>query len=81
MATLQDELIAKGLAKEMPGRSRIDTNEDSNKLTPEQIKNWREVLCHSLGPYALIAPDEQIQQWRDKLQQDVYSWGKKNNIE
>ena len=38
------------------------------KLTPEQIENWRKVLCGMFGPYALIMTAEQIQLYRDKLQ-------------
>ncbi len=37
-------------------------------LTPEQIANWREVLCSMIGPYALIMPDADIQQYRDQMQ-------------
>ncbi len=38
------------------------------KLTPEQIKNWRTVLCGMIGPYALIMPDEKVQKIRDNMQ-------------
>jgi hypothetical protein len=41
---------------------------DSNKLTPEQIKNWRNVLLGMLGPYALLMPDEDVQKMRDNMQ-------------
>lgn len=37
-------------------------------LTPEQIENWRQVLCILIGPYALIMPDEMVQDVKDKLQ-------------
>ena len=37
-------------------------------LTPEQIKNWRKVLCVTLGPYALICSDEEIIKIHDSLQ-------------
>ena len=43
----------------------MDTN---NKLTDKQVENWRKVLCLVLGPYALIAPREQIQEIRDNMQ-------------
>lgn len=39
-----------------------------DKLTPKQIENWRKALCVAIGPYALIAPEEQIQNIRDRLQ-------------
>jgi hypothetical protein len=41
---------------------------NDEKLTPEQIENWRRVLCGMIGPYALMMPAEQIQLYRDKLQ-------------
>jgi hypothetical protein len=37
-------------------------------LTQEQIKNWRQVLFFSIGPYALLVPDEEIQALRYALQ-------------
>ncbi len=40
-------------------------------LTPEQIKNWRNVLCTMIGPYALLMSDEQVQRIRDTMQQQV----------
>jgi len=43
----------------------------SEKLTDEQIKNWREVLVGMIGPYALIMPREEIQAFRDKTQNAV----------
>jgi hypothetical protein len=38
-------------------------------MTPEQIKNFREALCFTLGPYALIMPDEQVIKIRDSMQE------------
>lgn len=43
----------------------------SDKLTPEQIKNWRSVLYGMFGPYALIMPENQINQFRDKYQKEA----------
>ena len=40
-------------------------------LTPEQIRNWRNVLSTQLGPYAFIMPVEQIEKFRDRLQGHV----------
>lgn len=37
-------------------------------MTAEQIKNWREVFCGMLGPYALIMPEEMVIKFRDKFQ-------------
>ena len=40
-------------------------------LTPEQIDNWRAVLCGMIGPYALIMPAEMVQVFKDKIQSQV----------
>ena len=40
----------------------------SGQLTPEQIKNWRRALIGTLGSYALIMPDADIQRLRDRFQ-------------
>lgn len=42
-----------------------------DKLTDEQIKNWRKFLSGLLGPYALIMPKEEIEKFRDKMQKKV----------
>jgi hypothetical protein len=47
-----------------------DNNEDA-KLTPEQIKNWRNILLGMIGPYALLMPDEEVQQIRDIMQANL----------
>lgn len=39
-----------------------------NKLTPEQIKNWRNVLFTMFGGMALILSDAEIQRYRDMMQ-------------
>lgn len=40
-------------------------------MTPEQIENWRAVLCGMIGPYALIMPVEMVQAIKDKIQSQV----------
>ena len=42
-----------------------------HKMTPEQIDNWRKALSMTLGPYALLMPEEQIQALRNKFQNEV----------
>jgi hypothetical protein len=42
---------------------------DNNKLSAEQIMNWRRVLSLSFGPYALIMPDHEVQSFRDSMQE------------
>lgn len=45
-------------------------NETDVKLTSEQIESWRRVLCSMIGSFALEATEEQIQAFRDKLQEN-----------
>lgn len=40
-------------------------------LTPQQIKNWRNVLASMFGPVAFVMPDEDIQAFRDQMQQNL----------
>ena len=42
-----------------------------DKLTDEQLKNWRRTLAMTIGPYALIMPAEEVQRIRDKMQNDL----------
>jgi len=39
-----------------------------NKLTPEQIKNWRNYLYTIIGSYALICSEKEIQMFKDTYQ-------------
>ena len=41
------------------------------QLTPEQVQNWRQVLCGIIGPYALIMPVAIVQRMRDRFQRIV----------
>ena len=38
------------------------------KLTDEQIENWRKVLFGMIGPYAAIMPVEKIEEMRDSME-------------
>lgn len=40
----------------------------NNKLTPEQIKNWRNWLVTVLGDYALTCSEKEIQMFKDTYQ-------------
>ena len=42
-----------------------------DKLTAEQIENWRVVLISLLGPYALLMSDAEIQEFHDKFQEGL----------
>ncbi len=41
---------------------------DNKEMTTEQIKNFRKVLLAQFGPYALIMPDSEVIDHRDKMQ-------------
>jgi hypothetical protein len=48
-----------------------DKYSKDEKLTPEQIENWRKVLTGMFGPYATLMSDEQVQNYKDKMQAAV----------
>ncbi len=66
MATYQEQIERNRRKKEM--RARNDAEDAAKKLSPEQIKNWRDVLYHMVGPYALVMPEEMVQEFRDRFQ-------------
>lgn len=39
-----------------------------DQLTKEQIANWRNILILTLGPYALLMPDEEILAYHAMMQ-------------
>ena len=49
----------------------MNTATEKQPLTPQQVENWRRVLLHSIGPYALIMLPEEIEALRDKMEQDA----------
>lgn len=44
---------------------------NENKLTLEQIENWRTILIGIVGPYALLMTAEEIQKFHDGMQQYI----------
>ena len=40
-------------------------------MTKEQIRNWRDVLLATFGPYALIMPVSEIVAYKNKMQQEI----------
>ena len=66
MATYQEQIERNRLKAEM--RKRKDAEDAAKKLSPEQIKNWREILFHMVGPYALVMPEETVQAFKDRFQ-------------
>lgn len=55
----------------------FETKEFNPVLTKEQVENWRRVLFGTLGPFALIMPDEMIQKYRDMMQQKADNFAAK----
>jgi len=45
----------------------MSNQKQNDKLTPEQIVNWRNILVGMIGPYALIMPYEDVQKMRDEM--------------
>ena len=46
----------------------MSENKDEDKLTDEQVENWRKILAMTFGAYAHIMPKEEVQKMRDKMQ-------------
>jgi hypothetical protein len=44
---------------------------ETTLLTPKQIENWRRVLCGTIGPYALMMPDAEVQRLRNSMQRRI----------
>ena len=44
---------------------------ETEKLTPEQIQNWRKVLVGMFGPYALLMPDAEVQEFGYTIQAHI----------
>jgi len=42
-----------------------------SSLTPEQIKNWRQVLLGMIGPWALMMSDKDVQKFYEMMQAKV----------
>jgi len=40
----------------------------NDKITPDQIENYRRVLVAQLGPYALLMPVSQIEAYWQRMQ-------------
>ena len=62
MATYQEQLEKYRKLNEEKKRA------EAEKLSPEQIKNWREMLVQYVGPFAHIMPEEMIYEFRTLFQ-------------
>jgi sugar-specific transcriptional regulator TrmB len=69
MATYQEQL--ERLRKRREEKERADAEREAQKLSPEQVANWRQVLLRVVGPYALIMPEAMVQEFRDRIQERV----------
>ncbi len=45
--------------------------ENTEKLTPDQIKNWRKIIPVAFGVPAEFLTDEDIQKFRDRVQAEA----------
>lgn len=66
--------VARALKYELSSRLKQEINEpvtETEKLTPAQIQNWREVLLMNpqIGAWALVMPDEEVQRLKDHFQE------------
>ncbi len=55
----------------MSPSATVDSVGSETTLTPAQISNWRKVLFETLGPYALMMPDSEVQKTRDAIQAHI----------
>jgi hypothetical protein len=70
MATYQEQL--ERLRREREAKEKAEAERLAKQMTPEQIKNWRGILMNmGLGPYALIMPEEMVQEIRDRIQDRI----------
>ena len=46
-------------------------SKSKDKLTDEQVGNWRKVLALTLGEYAFTMPKEEVQKMRDEMQKNI----------
>lgn len=69
MATYQEQL--ERLRREREAREKADAENKARQMTPEQIKNWREVLVRVVGPFAYVMPETMVREFRDRIQRDI----------
>lgn len=69
MATYQEQLDR--LRQQREAREKAEAERKALEMTPDQITNWRGILRHMVGPYALIMPDSMVQEFRDRFQDRI----------
>ena len=50
-------------------------------LTEDQIRNWRHVLFVTLGPYAYLMTDEEVQAYYEKMQERLSKYAADHKVE
>ena len=55
--------------------ARNKQSEESKKMNPQQIENWKEVLATQIGSGAYLLPDHIIQEYRDDCQRRLNVMG------
>lgn len=70
MATYQEQIRRRAVERE--AKEKAEAERLANQMTPEQIKNWRQILLHMVGPFALLMEDEMVQEFRDRIQARVH---------
>lgn len=66
MATYQEQIERHRREREAKEKTEIERK--AKQLTPEQIKNWRGVLSHIVGPFAFVMSEEMVRHFHDVIQ-------------
>lgn len=54
-------------------RSKAVVPATAGRLTPQQVQNWRDVLLVTIGPYATLMSEDQIEEVRQFVQRGADS--------
>ena len=72
MSTYQEQLAR--IRAEKAAKQKANEEAEACKLSPEQIKNWRDVIAAtSIGPFAYIMSEEMVQAFRDRVDAELKS--------
>ena len=67
MSTYQEQLAR--IRAEKAAKQKANEEAEARKLSPEQIKNWRDIIAMtSIGPFAYTMPEEMVQTFKDRLE-------------
>ena len=74
MATYQEQIERRRIERE--AKEKAEAERLARQLSPEQIKNWRQVLALTpIGPAAYIIPSDLVQAIYEKFQRELSSDG------